>query len=151
MHDHKEDDFSKSFMYAIHQTYFLVQKHLEHILLKRKSLSFSQFFILVGFTCSPNKPVSQSLIAERLHLTEATVSRHITTLVDLGFLSRSEDAANRRKHIILITKKGTQAFQAASKVIDKELESIFSSIPTKDRTNIIKNFYTIITTLRSTK
>lgn len=151
MHDHKKDDFSKSFMYAIHQTYFLVQKHLEHILSKKKTLSFSQFFILVGFKCSPNEPVSQSLIAERLHLTEATVSRHISTLVELGFLSRTEDKTNRRKHIIAITTKGTKAFESASTIIDKELETIFSTIPLKDRTNIIKNFYTIITNLRSTK
>lgn len=145
------DDFSKGFMYSVHQMYFLVQKHLEHSLLKSKSISFSQFMILVGFHCSASGPVSQSLIAEQLYLTEATVSRHISTLVDIGLLSRSEDKDNRRKHIIKITPKGMKAFLSAQKVIDKELNSIFSVIKEKDRDSIMKNFSSVLSTLLTKK
>lgn len=142
-----QHDFSKSFMYSIHQMYFLVQKHLEHSLLKSKSISFSQFMILVGFHCSLELPVSQSLIAERLYLTEATVSRHVSTLVSLGLLSRTDDKENRRKHIINITTKGKKVFESAQKIIDKELNSIFSVIKESDRKNIIKNFNGVLSAL----
>ena len=140
-------DFSKSFMYSIHQMHFLVQKHLERSLLKSKSISFSQFMILVGFNCPSALPVSQSLIAEHLYLTEATVSRHISTLVSLGLLSRTNDEDNRRKHIIKITTKGKKIFENSKKIIDKELNSIFSIIKEKDRENIIKNFKAVLLTL----
>ncbi len=145
------DDFSKSFMYSIHELYFLVQKHLEQVLSKHKSLSFSQFLILVGFKCSPDRAVSQSLIAERLNLTEATVSRHVSTLVDLQLLSRSQDVGNRRKYTIALTSKGKKVFDAASALIDKELTTIFSSIKEKDRAGIMKNFSTILSQLQSKK
>mgnify|MGYP005617183889 FL=1 len=92
------DDFSKSFMYSVHELYFLVQKRIEMLLSKSKKITFSQFLILVGFQCSQKKSISQSDIAERLHLTEATVSRHISTLVTLGYLLKKEDKDNRRKH-----------------------------------------------------
>jgi DNA-binding MarR family transcriptional regulator len=145
-------DFSKSFMYSIHQLYFLVQKHLEHSLLKEHSkISFSQFMILVGFISSDSGPVSQSCIAEKLYLAEATVSRHISSLVDLGLLSRTEDKANRRKHVIKITPKGTKTFEATSKTINKELDSIFSVIKEKDRTSIIKNFDQVLSLLLKKK
>lgn len=147
---HKHD-FSKSFMYSIHQMYFLVQKHLEHSLSKSKSISFSQFMILVGFRCSTSGPVSQSAIAEQLYLTEATVSRHISTLVDLGLLSRTEDKANRRKHIIKITPKGIKAFESARKVIDDQLNSVFSVIKEKERAGIMKNFEEVLSALLSKK
>lgn len=131
--------------------HFLVQKHLEQVLLKHKSLSFSQFMILVGFTCSKEASVSQSCIADRLNLTEATVSRHISSLVELGLLSRSEDKANRRKHSISITEKGKKTFTAASLIIDKELANTFSSIQEKDRDAIMKTFSTVLDQLLTKK
>lgn len=140
---HKED-FSKSFMYSVHQMYFLVQKYIEQALTQAKAITFSQFMILVGFRCTESGPVSQSKIAEELYLTEATVSRHISTLVDLGLLSRAEDKNNRRKHIIRITEKGTKAFEDAKKIIDTELHQIFSVIKEKDRENIMKNFNDVL-------
>lgn len=145
------NDFSKGFMYSVHQMYFLVEKHLEQALLRAKSISFSQFMILVGFRCSDSGPVSQSRIAEQLYLTEATVSRHISTLVDLGLLSREEDKNNRRKHIIKITTKGTKTFESSKKIIDKELDSIFSVIKEKERESIIKNFSAVLAVLLSKK
>jgi len=146
-----ENDFSKTFMFSLHQMYFLVQKHLEHVLAKRKSLSFSQFLILVGFLCRNESSVSQSAIAERLNLTEATVSRHISTLVEAGLLSRAEDKANRRKHIIEITSKGKNAFKKSADIIHKELDDIFSSIQEKDRISIMKTFSHILIKLLGKK
>jgi len=144
-------DFSKSFMYSIHQMYFLVQKHLEQSLLKSKSISFSQFMILVGFHCSGSLPVSQSLIAEHLYLTEATVSRHVSVLVSRGLLSRLDDKENRRKHIIKITAKGKKVFQEAEAIINTELNSIFSVIKEKDRESIMKNFSGVLSVLLAKK
>jgi MarR family transcriptional regulator, organic hydroperoxide resistance regulator len=145
------DDFSKSFMFSIHQMCFLVQKHLDHVLLKKKSLTFSQFIILVSFKCSPTGETSQSDIAERLNLTEATVSRHISTLVQEGFLSRAEDKSNRRKHVISITAKGKRVFATAAGHIDKELNTILSPINQKDRANIMENFAAVLELLLGKK
>lgn len=145
------NNFSKCFMYSIHQVHSLVQKHLEQSLIKAKAVSFSQFMVLIGFTCSPDTPLSQASIAEYSNLTEATVSRHITTLVSLGFLSKEENKENRRKHRITITKKGLTAFQKAEQIIDKELLTIFGSISEKDKTNIMNNFNNTITLLLGKK
>lgn len=144
-------EFSKSFMYSIHQLYFLVQKHLEHALSQSHHISFSQFMILVGFQCSNSVHVSQSAIAEYLYLTEATVSRHISTLVDLGLLSRSEDETNRRKHVIRITSKGKKAFDDARNSINAELQTLFGVIKEKDRSAIMKNFNNVLTVLLAKK
>jgi DNA-binding MarR family transcriptional regulator len=144
-------DFSKSFMYSVHQMYFLVQKHLEHVLSIKSPISFSQFMILVGFQCGDSKIVSQSEIAERLYLTEATVSRHMSTLVDRGLVVRSENKDNRRKHILSITPAGQKAFKQASLLIDKELDKIFSVIKEKDRKGIMQNFSHVLEGLLNKK
>ena len=144
-------DFSKSFMYSIHQMYFLVEKHLEHVLGTKSSLTFSQFMVMIGFQSEESASVSQTAIAERLNITEATVSRHVSILVEQGYLSRVEDKANRRKHVISVTPKGKKVFVEANHIIDAELHSIFDVIPSKDRVAIIKNFQVILAHLLKKK
>lgn len=107
--------------------------------------------ILVSFKCSETGEMSQSLIAERLNLTEATVSRHISALVREGLLTRTEDTSNRRKHIISITTKGKNAFKKAANHIDKELHVLFAPIKDADRKNIMKNFSAVLTELLGKK
>ena len=138
-------------MYSVHHVYTLVQKHLEQALLKEDTISFSQFMILIGFMCSTDTATSQASIATFSHLTEATVSRHISTLVSRGYLSRKEDKDNRRKHRIMITKKGIAVFKKAEEIIDKELELIFKNIKESDRKNIMKNFSNVLTELLTKK
>jgi MarR family transcriptional regulator for hemolysin len=139
-------DWSKSFMYAIHQTYFLVEKRLEHKLHDAKGITFSQFLILLGLHCKSN--TSQSGIAQFLYLTEATVSRHITALEKEKLLTRKEDPDNRRKHILTMTTKGTAAFASAHAIIERELKEVFSSVPEKDRSLIMDVFHGVIKNLK---
>lgn len=144
-------DFSKSFMYCLYQLQFLVSKQLESVLLKEKSISFSQFMILVGFECSTNGPVSQSDIAQRLYLTEATVSRHISVLTKNGLLTQTLDTKNRRKRIIAMTPKGKTAFLKANTTVTKELDTIFSVLGATDRAAIMKNFSLVLPQLLAKK
>ena len=144
-------DFSKSFLYSIHQVYFLVEKRLSSLLQKSSALSFSQFMILVGFKCQNHGPVSQTCIADQLHLTEATVSRHISILVSQKYLTRKEDLQNRRKHIITLTEKGNLAFEKAQKIIHRELTKIFSVVKENDRDVVMKNFDAVISLLLTKK
>ena len=138
-------------MYSIHELHGLVQKHLEQTLTKEKAISFSQFMVLIGFACEEESPLSQTAIAEYSNLTEATVSRHITTLVSLGYLSKEENKENRRKFRITITKKGVTAFKKAEIILDKELIRIFSIINEKDSNQIMKNLNKVSALLLSKK
>lgn len=134
----KHSDWSKSFMYSLHETYFMTQKRLEQRLAHHDSLTFSQFLILLPLHCQTS--ASQHDIAEFLHLTEATVSRHVTGLVKDGYIIRHEVEGNRRKHILKLSKKGASAFEKAHTAIEEELQSIFNIIPPKDRKNISDSF-----------
>ncbi len=142
IHKTEKLDWSKSFMYNIHQTHFLVEKHLEQKLSAAKGISFSQFMVLLGLHCK--KAPSQTAIAEFLYLTEATVSRHMNTFTKLGYVTRKEDPDNRRKHILTLTPKGTRAFESAQKIIEHELKNIFEVIPLNERTHITSAFEKVI-------
>ena len=142
-------DWSKSFMYNIHQTHFLVEKHLEGKLGAAKGISFSQFLIILAINCKERS--SQTNIAEFLYLTEATVSRHINALAKAGYVTRKDDPDNRRKHILALTAKGTRAFTSAHSIIERELTNIFEVIPTKDRAQITNAFDNVLKKLGAIK
>ena len=138
-------DWSKSFMYSLHETYFMTQKRLEQKLSLSDGLTFSQFLILLPLHCRDF--ASQNDIAEFLHLSEATVSRHVTGLVKDGYIIKNEEHGNRRKHILKLSKSGTSAFMKAHAAIEEELKSIFHVIPLKDRENISRSFELVLTKL----
>lgn len=135
-------DWSKSFMYSLHETYFMTEKRLEQRLAMKDGITFSQFLILLPLNC--NGSASQNDIAEFLHLTEATVSRHVSGLVKNGYIIKHEEKGNRRKHILKLSKNGAAAFTKAHTAIEQELKNIFHIIPAKDRENISKSFELVL-------
>ena len=140
-------DWSKSFMYLLHKTYFLIEKKLEHKLHEDKGISFSQFLILLGVHCK--KSASQNDIAEFLFLTEATVSRHVSVLHKSRYLKRIDDKKNRRKYILLLTPLGLRKFSRAHALIENELHSIFNVIKLSKRNSISAAFTDVLQQLTS--
>lgn len=136
----EECQFNGSFMHVIHQFYFAIQKRLEHALLTEGPVTFSQFLILVGCSCSPTKTLTQAKLAENLMLTEATVSRHVKTLVEKGLVSKEKDVHNKKIYTLTLTKSGVHACDKAFAAVNKELEASFVKIPQKDKHHIITLF-----------
>lgn len=145
------DDFSGGFMHVIHMLYVGIQKHLETMLSSQSQISFSQFVILVGFSHNDKSCMTQAKLAEHLTLTEATVSRHITTLVAMGLLSKEKDSHNKKTYNVAITKEGVKAFTRAKKIIMQELDALFAHISEKDKAVLIKNFTATIALLHQKK
>ncbi len=146
-HKHITTDWSKSFMYGIHKTHFLIHKRLEQKLEKAKSITFSQFIIFVGLNCASSQTPSQVEIAEFLNMTEATMSRHIASLARSGYLVRKIDPTNKRRYTLTTTARGKKAFEKTQKIVEKELDFIFAVIPTKDRAVISRTFEKVLTQL----
>jgi DNA-binding MarR family transcriptional regulator len=144
-------DFNGGFMHTIHLLYFTVQKRVEQVLLARADVSFSQFLILAGFTPKDCPYMTQARLAEYLHVTEATVSRHITSLVAKGLLSKEKDPTNKKTFTLLLTNKGQKAFSKAKTIAMQELDNAFITIKDSDKKRIIKIFSQTITSLQTKK
>lgn len=137
----------KYFMYTVHEFHRLVQKHIELKLSENKTITFSQFMVLACFACQTETSFSQEKIAECSNISEATVSKHITSLVGLGLLAKEENKENRRKFSITITKKGINAFKKAENKIENELHTLLANIPEIKRKSIETTLSSVIKTL----
>lgn len=139
-------DWSKSFMYAIHQTHFLLEKRLVSRLQQAGRISFSQFLVLIALSCSSNP--SQREVADFLFITEATVSRHIEALRAGGYLSRSNNPNSRRSHILTLTEKGRREIKKTQEVLNQELDAVFLPIKDEERKSISTAFERIVNSLQ---
>lgn len=140
--------FNGGFMHVVHMFYLGIQKHLDHVLSTRSELSFSQFLILVGFSCDNQKSTTQTKLAEYLMLSEATVSRHVSILVSKELLSKEKDRYNKKMYNLSLTHSGRKTFERTKKIIIGELDYLFSHIKEKDKESIIKNFNTTLELLQ---
>mgnify|MGYP003441389293 CR=1 FL=1 len=145
-----QSDFCGGIMHAVHLFYFSIHKHVEHVLSLRGTISFSQFIILVGFSNQEASHMTQAKLAEHLMLTEATVSRHITTLVTKKLLTKVKDIANKKSYRLSLTPLGSKVYTDTKNIITNELDIYLSTISESHKKIIITNL-TKITTLLNQK
>lgn len=150
----------KDIVYSMRQILFLTEKYLSKVLLSKNNISFSQFMILASFyykdveaTANSSHGFSQSCIAQKLSVTEATISRHIFTLVRSGYLKKDKDTDSRNKRSVAVslTPLGKKIFDRSKKLMDVELNSMLGTISEKDRNHLSTTLHTILTPLLQKK
>lgn len=137
----------KSFLYAIHQSHFLIEKRLAERLAQAGRISFSQFMVLSGLACCSKR--SQSDIAAFLFLTEATVSRHVRTLIRSGLLAKKVNPKSKREFILSITTKGREEMERVRDIVDREIENIVAPLRVSDRDALMKTMSSLLSSLHA--
>lgn len=137
---------SGELMYIMHLLHGEIEKRLDAVLTKEKGLSLSQYLVLVGFS-SGDGLLSQAKLAEKLRLTEATVSRHIGILVERKLLERKKEAGNRKSYSLSLTPHGIEVFQNTEDLILATIDSFFAVLPTKEQSAVTKELKKVMTAL----
>lgn len=118
------------FVHTLHQLHEEVQKRLDTALTKSKDLTLSQYLVLVGLFIE-NVPLSQVKLAENLHLTEATISRHISILEKKGLLVREREDGNKKTYSLTLSPLGKKTFISTEETLLETIEALF--LGTKER------------------
>jgi DNA-binding MarR family transcriptional regulator len=78
------------------------------------------------------RPMRVSALAEALHSDVSTVSRQVSTLVDLGFVDRGPDPDDGRAQALSLTDEGTALLTAIREDRDRWLQGLLSDWPEAD-------------------
>lgn len=124
--------------------YFSLGKHFEKRFSQAKLITFSQFWVLHSILHCKKFDSSQAAVAKNMHITEATLSKHIQKLVTLKFLERKVDEKNRRKHILTVSKNGLRQYEKGDALLRTDLKNIFADVGAKNGEMIVKNFENIL-------
>ncbi len=129
------EKFSESFGTQIN----IVARSLRLYLEKELSpygISPSQWMLLMALG-ERNHQV-QTEIAKMVNLDNATVTRIIDKLADLGLLKRSQDEGDRRAQIVSLTSKGRAAFRKLN-LIGKKVNDVASlNLSAEERATMLR-------------
>lgn len=122
---------SQTLGFNLHYLSFMLDRQSDLFLRDRFQIGFSQFKILMALMKRTN--VQQKEIADFLGQTEASVSRQIQNLGDLGLLHRRRDPENRRQHITQLTDKGEKLARGAIAELEKHYAPMFAVLSDSDQ------------------
>jgi DNA-binding MarR family transcriptional regulator len=140
---------SGELVYAMHVLHSEIEKRLDAVLTKKEGLTLSQYLVLVGFS-DKESSLSQAKLAERLRLTEATVSRHIGILVKRNLLERRKEGTNKKSYSLYLTQLGILVFQKTEELLLEAMDTYLSILTTKEKNGITAELKKVITVLQST-
>lgn len=117
--------------YSLHHLSFVLDRQADLLLQERLGIGFSQFKILMALqwqACT-----QQRYIAEYLGQTEASVSRQIKLLHELGLLKNQISSHSRRERVTTLTTKGEKLANEAMKQLNKFYEPILSHLSSRQQ------------------
>lgn len=104
-------------------------------------IGFSQFKILMALQWNPE--VQQKHIAEALGQTEASISRQIKLMHELGLLTTKVSPKNRREHITTPTTKGVRLTEEALQVLNYYHGPMFDKFSDAQKQQLLETLNTM--------
>jgi DNA-binding MarR family transcriptional regulator len=89
-------------------------------------------------------PLSQQELAERLHVDPSNLVILLNALEEAGSLLRRRDPADRRRHIVEITKQGIARVPACYGPVDALEDELFGELSAEDRERLQSILATIL-------
>jgi DNA-binding MarR family transcriptional regulator len=112
--------------YALHHLALVLDRQSDLLLQERLDIGFSQFKILMALKW--HSGVQQKQIAAKLGQTEASVSRQIRLLQDVGLIRAQKSEDNKRERITTLTPKGEQLIDKALNALDSYHAAVFNRL-----------------------
>ncbi len=112
--------------FLMHHLAGVLDRQSDLLLQERLDIGFSQFKILMALKW--HQGVQQKQIADKLGQTEASVSRQIKMLHEIGYLTSIAGKEDRREHITALTPKGEKLVDKAMKALNDYHSPVFERL-----------------------
>lgn len=112
--------------YLLQHVASLLSKQSDQVLQDQLGIGLAQFKILRTLQSSPR--IKQQQIASDLGQTEASISRQVKLMMQMGLLESKRNPVNQREHIILATAKGERISDAALEALGTYQAPIFKQL-----------------------
>jgi DNA-binding MarR family transcriptional regulator len=112
--------------YLVHHLAAVLGKQSDQVLKEQLGIGYAQYRILMVLDWNPR--VQQSVIANHLGQTDASISRQVKVLKEKGLLGSKIDPQNKRKHISVPTPRGMQITEAATDLLRRSFNQDFAPI-----------------------
>lgn len=112
--------------YTIHHLGSAMDRQTDILLQDKFNIGFSQFKILLAL--KQENGIQQQKIAHFLGQTEASISRQIKLLVNMGLVSSRKNPENKRQAVTSLTAKGSHLMTQAVTALEAHYSPVFSHL-----------------------
>lgn len=120
--------------YALHHLAMVLDRQSDLLLQERLDIGFSQFKILMALKWQQG--IQQKQIAAKLGQTEASVSRQIKMLQEVGLISATKSETNKRERITTLTPKGERLVDKALAALDAYHAPVFNRLTPEQQSQL---------------
>ncbi|MDT2009451.1 MarR family transcriptional regulator [Rhodococcus opacus] len=116
--------------FVVAQLHRVGREDLEGVL-AAEGLSLRTHWIL----CCLEEPgeLSQKQLADVLGVDRSDMVRLLDDLEDRGFVARTKNAKDRRKHVLSLTTAGRQVRERSDELVEKAFDQLYGNLSTKER------------------
>jgi DNA-binding MarR family transcriptional regulator len=128
----------ESTSYLMQHVASVLQRQTDQVLQERLGIGMSQFRILLMLHehVDEHAPVDQRRVADNLGQTEASISRQVKLLQELGMVVATVDPRERRRRLLTPTVKGLKVLHAAEDVLEQYEEPMLAAFNDKQRAQL---------------
>lgn len=119
-------DMNSNIGYLLHHLAFTLDRQSDEILQNHLDMGFSQLKILMGVRLHDG--LRQKQIAHALGQTEASISRQVKLMSEMGLLTSKVSPKNRREHIVTLTAKGEGVSEKALQLLNSYHQPMFERL-----------------------
>ena len=95
------------------------------------------FFLLLLSSLANDKPITPSVVAEKLDVTMAAITHHINSLEKQGYVTRTSSTDDRRVWFIGLTTEGKEKIKIIKKNHRNKLNQLIDFLGDKDSAKLI--------------
>lgn len=118
--------FAHSLSFQLHKLTFLMERLAEQALKERHQLTLADVRLLMAVR--HHGATSQNMVAIFHGLTEAAISRKISSLVQAKLVLRVTNPTNRREHVLMLTPRGRRTADRATRLLEQTFRPLYRAL-----------------------
>ena len=132
---------AERFMFAV----FALRNHIatQSVIDNTRGLNVSQIKMLHLIFHRPG--ISQTLAAERMGVTTASISASVRVLEEQGLIERRRDSQDARVMLLHLAPSGEQLFERISGTFINTCADLLSALPRDEQGQLVERFETLLT------
>jgi DNA-binding MarR family transcriptional regulator len=109
------------------------ERAIDAALRESVGISHARFEVLERIASAPDHQLTMTELGRRLALTSGGVTRFLDTIVDAGYITRTESPTDRRSTLARLTDTGWTTLAAALTVHNTVVEQLLSPLTDRER------------------
>lgn len=123
---------------------YLTKQYVGHVMKQMEKTPVTRYYFPLYLIGKNTGKICQQQLADKLLMDKVSLVRILDALTEEGFIERKVNPADRRQHLLHVTKSGADWIPEIEKTLNETDALFFDLIPEKDRAIFKQNLEIIV-------